>query len=148
MRELGEVRGHDRGFTLLEMILVLMLLSGSGFVLLIKLPIYFDKERLAFATTQLLEEMRDARQAALAENNWYMIKFYYQAGDHHYQILRQGTRVKDVYFKDGIQFYGSTKDITFNAYGRGAGATIVLTNSKGERRSVIIAPVGMRIREE
>ena len=148
MRELGKVRGNERGFTLLEMMLVLLLVSGAGFVLLIKLPIYFEKERLVFATTQLLEEMRDARQAALAENNWYMVKFYYQAGDHHYQIYRQGTRVKDVYFKDGIQFFGSPKDLTFNAYGRGVGSTIVLTNSKGERRSVIIAPVGMRIREE
>ena len=68
--------GKDRGFTLLEILLVLILLSGAGFVLLIKLPINFDKEHLDFATTQLLEEIRDARQAALAENNWYQVKFY------------------------------------------------------------------------
>jgi len=142
------VRGNDRGLTLLEIMLVLILLSGAGFVLLIKLPINFDKERLAFATTQLLEDVRDVRQAALAENNWYTIKFYYQAGDHHYQILRQGTRIKDVYLKDGIQFFESPKELTFNALGRGVGSTIVLTNSKGEHRSVIVAPVGMRIREE
>lgn len=133
---------------MLEMMLVLILLSGAGFVLLIKLPINLDRDRLTFATTQLLEEIRDVRQAALAENNWYTVKFYDQAGDHHYQIFRQGTRVKDVYFKDGIQFFGSPQDLTFNALGRGVGSTIVLTNSKGERRRVIVAPVGMRIRED
>ncbi len=140
--------GNERGFTLLEIMLVLILLAGSGFYLLIKLPVNFEKQRLAFATTQLLEEIRDARQAALAENNWYAVKFYYQAGDQHYQIFRQGKLIKNVSFKDGIEFFGSPMDLRFNADGRGAGSTIVLTNSQGDWSSVIIAPVGMRIREK
>ena len=140
-------QGEDLGFTLLEMILVLMLFAGGSFVLLIKLPINFEKERLDLATTQLLAEIRDARQAALAENNWYSVKFYHQTGDHYYQIFKQGTRVKDVYFKDGIQFLGSPQDLEFNASGRSVGTTIILTTPSGKRRSVIVAPVGMRIRE-
>jgi prepilin-type N-terminal cleavage/methylation domain-containing protein len=142
------MRGNDRGFTLLEILLVLILLSSAGFVLLIKLPIHLEKERLAFATTQLLEEIRDVRQAALAENNWYEVKFYLQDGDHNYKIFRQGTRVKDVHFKDGIQFVGQPGKLIFNASGRSVGTTIVLTNPLGERRSVVVAPVGMRIREK
>lgn len=145
---MNEARGHDRGFTLLELLLVLILLSGAGFVLLIKLPIHLEKERLAFATTQLLEEIRDARQTALAENNWYEVKFYLQDGDHNYKIFRQGTRVKDVHFKDGIQFVGQPGNLIFNASGRSVGTTIVLTNPSGERRSIVVAPVGMRIREK
>ncbi|OLN32226.1 prepilin-type N-terminal cleavage/methylation domain-containing protein [Desulfosporosinus metallidurans] len=148
MKRDERARGNDRGFTLLEMLLVLVLLAGSGFVLLIKLPVNLEKERLTFATTQLLEDIRDTRQAALAENNWYSIKFYYQIGDQHYQIFRQGTRVKDVYYKEGIQLFGGPKELSFSAIGRGVGATIILTNSKGERRSIIVAPVGMRIREK
>ncbi len=147
MKRDERAKGNDRGVTLLEMLLVLVLLAGAGFVLLIKLPVNLERERLAFATTQLLEDIRDTRQAALAENTWYTIKFYYQAGDQHYQIFRQGTRVKDVYFKEGIQFFGSAQDLSFNAMGRGGGSTIILTNSKGERRNIIVAPVGMRIRE-
>ena len=142
------MRGNDRGFTLLEIVLVLIILSGAGFVLLIKLPISFEQQRLVFATTQLLEEIRDVRQAALAENNWYEVKFYIQDGDHNYKIFRQGTRVKDVHLKDGIRFAGQPGDLIFNASGRSVGTTIVLTNPSGERRSVIIAPVGMRIREK
>lgn len=145
---MGRMRGNDRGFTLLEIVLVLVILSGAGFMLLIKLPINFDQQRLAFATTQLLEEIRDVRQAALAENNWYQVKFYRQDGDHNYQIFRQGTRVKDVHLKDGIQFVGQPGDLIFNALGRSVGTTLVLTNPSGERRSVIVAPVGMRIREK
>ncbi|KGP76003.1 prepilin cleavage protein [Desulfosporosinus sp. Tol-M] len=146
------VRIKERGYTLLEMLLVLILISGAGFVLLVKLPIHFEQQHLDLASTQLLEEIRDVRQAALAENNWYAMKFYYQPGDHHYQIFRQGTRVKDVYLKDGIEFIGAPGDkdgkITFNAAGRSVGTTITLTNSSGERKSVVVAPVGMRIREK
>lgn len=142
------LRAHDRGFTLLEMLLVLILLAGSGFYLLIKLPVNFEKQRLAFESTQILEDIRDARQAALAENNWYAVKFYYQTGDHHYQIFRQSKMIKNVYLDDGIEFFGSPSDLTFNASGRSVGTTITLTNSLGEQRSVIVAPVGMRIREK
>lgn len=137
----------ELGFTLLEMLLVLSLLAGAGFVLLIKLPPNFEKEHLDLATTQLLEEIRDTRQAALAENNWYAVKFYYQT-DHHYQIFRQGTKVKDIHLQDGVRFLGSPQNLQFNASGRSTGATIILTTPSGKRKSVIIAPVGMRIREE
>jgi len=142
------LKAHDRGFTLLEMLLVLILLAGSGFYLLIKLPVNFEKQRLAFESTQILEDIRDARQAALAENNWYAVKFYYHTGDHHYQIFRQSKMIKNVYLEDGIEFFGSPSDLTFNASGRSVGTTITLTNSLGEQRSVIVAPVGMRIREK
>ena len=148
MKRDRRARGIDRGFTLLEMLLVFVLSAGTGFVLLIKVPVNLEKERLAIEATQLLEDIRDTRQAALAENTWYSIKFYYQAGDQHYQIFRQGTRIKDVYYKEGIQLFGGPQEVSFNAMGRGGGSTIILTNSKGEHRSIIVAPVGMRIREE
>lgn len=142
------IRDNERGFSLLEMLLVLILMSGMSFILLIKIPVHFEKERLAFATTQLLEEIRDVRQAAMAENNWYEVKFYCQVGDHNYKIFRQGTRVKEVHLKDGIEFVGKPSDFKFDASGKSIGKTICLKTSSGEQRSVIIAPVGMRIREE
>jgi len=144
---MSKMRSHEQGFTLLEIMLVLILLSGAGFYLLIKLPVNLEKQQLALATTQLLEDIRDARQAALAENREYFVNLYYQAGDHHYQILRQGKILKSINLKDGIEFFGSSGNISFTAAGRGGGSTITLTNSRGDRRSVIIAPVGMRIRE-
>ena len=142
------IEGKDRGYTLLELLLVLMLLSGSGFVLLIKLPIHLENERLTIATTQLLEELRDVRQTAMAENNWYEVKFYRNIGDHNYKIYRQGTRVKAIHLKNGIEFDTQPTNLIFNALGRSEGATITLKNSSGEQRSVVVAPVGMRIREK
>jgi len=142
-------RGKDLGYTLLEMLLVLILLAGAGFVLLIKLPMNLEKQQLAFETTQLLAEIRDTRQAALAENTWFEMKFYVLEGDHHYKIFRQGiNRVKELHMKDGIEFVGQPSDFRFDAAGRSIGKMIVLTSPSGEQRRVIIAPVGMRIREE
>lgn len=146
---MANMRGKDRGYTLLEVLLVLILLAGAGFVLLIKLPMNFEKQHLAFATTQLLEDIRDVRQTAMAENTWYEMKFYVSEGDHHYKIFRRGiTRMKESHFKDGVEFFGQPHNFTFNAAGKSVGDTIVLINPSGEKRSVIIAPVGMRIREE
>lgn len=139
--------GEERGFTLLEILLVLILLAGTGFYLLIKFPVNFERQRLAFESTQLLAEIRDARQAAMAENNWYAVKFYCQRGDHHYQIFKQSKMVKNIYLQDGVEFLGTPRDLTFNAVGRSVGTTITLQNSAGEEKNVIVAPVGMRIRE-
>lgn len=138
----------ERGYTLLEMLLVLVLLAGAGFVLLIKLPVQLEKEHLSFAATQLLEDIRNVRQTALAENNWYEVKFYLEDGNHHYQIFRAGTRVKDVSLEEGIQFLGQPKNLRFNASGRSQGSTIVLTAPSGEQRHIVIAPVAMRIKEK
>ncbi|AFM42269.1 prepilin-type N-terminal cleavage/methylation domain-containing protein [Desulfosporosinus acidiphilus SJ4] len=144
---MSQIESKEYGFTLLEMMLVLTLLAGAGFVLLVKLPNHWERDRLSFVTTQLLEEIRDTRQAALAENDWYQIKFYTQ-GEPHYQIFKEGTRIKDISLLKGIKFLGQPKDLLLNASGRSAGTTILLTNSLGEQRSVIVAPVGMRIREK
>ncbi len=149
---MSSIRRNDRGFTLLELLLVLILLAGSGFYLLIKLPVNLDKQHLDIETTQLLEEIRDARQSAMAENTSYKVKFYFQAEDHRYQIFRQGKLIKNVQFKDGIKFFGNAGDkdgeLSFNPKGRSMGTTITLTNSSGEQRSVVVAPVGMRIRKK
>ena len=144
----SSLNAREKGYTLLEMLLVLVLLSGAGFVLLIKLPVNYANEHLAFASTQLLEEIRDTRQAALAENTWYQIKFYAQTADHHYRIFRQGTMIKDVYLQDRIRFLGQPSNLLFNSSGRSAGTTIILTSPSGRQKSIVVAPVGMRIREK
>lgn len=144
---MSQTGDKEYGFTLLEMLLVLTLLAGAGYALLVKLPNRWEQDRLSLVITQLLEEIRDARQAALAENDWYQVKFYTQ-GEHHYQIFKEGTRIKDISLLKGIRFLGQPDNLLFNASGRSAGTTIILTNSFGECRSVVVAPVGMRIREK
>ena len=140
------LKKNERGFTLLEMLLALMLISSAAFFLLVKLPVNAEQQKLALATEQLLAEVRDARQAALAENSSYAIKFNSQEGN--YQVLSQGTKVKEIQLYGGIQFVGQPGDITFNAMGRGAGTSVWLQNAAGERKRVVVSPVGMRIRAE
>ena len=135
------------GFTLLEVLLALSLLAGTGFVLLVKVPVHLQSQRLAQSSTQLLEDLRDARQAALAENTYYKIKFYQSSG--FYRIFRQVTWVKDVPLAKGVSFLGQPADLVFNAAGTpSVGMTIILTTSGAGQKKVVVAPVGGRIREE
>ena len=140
------LKENERGFTLLEMLLALMIVSSAAFILLLKVPVNAEGQKLALATEQLLAEVRDTRQAALAENDSYVIKF--NALDGVYTISRQGEKVKEIQLQAGIDFVGNPNNLTFNAAGRGAGMSIWLENAAGERKRVIVSPVGMRIRAE
>ncbi|MDD2234366.1 MAG: prepilin-type N-terminal cleavage/methylation domain-containing protein [Desulfitobacteriaceae bacterium] len=136
-----------KGFTLLELILVLTILAGTGFMLVIKLPLKVHSQSLTLTSAQLLTELRDTRQAAMSENTWYKVKFYYGPG--YYQIMRQGVRVKQIDLEEGIVFANSPPDLIFNARGiPNVGLTVLLKNAEGEIKKVIVAPVSGRIREE
>ncbi len=136
-----------QGFTLLELLLVLAILAGAGFVLIIKLPQQSQSQNLTLTSTLLLAELRDARQAAMAENTWYQVKFFY--APKYYRIMRQGVLVKQIELEKGIVFVNNPPDLTFSATGTpSVGMTIILGTAAGEQREVIVAPVSGRIREE
>lgn len=138
---------QDQGFTLLELLLVFAILAGAGFVLIIKLPLQSQSQSLTLTSTQLLAEIRDARQAAMAENTWYQVKFFY--APKYYRITRQGVLVKQIELEKGIVFVNKPPDLTFSATGTpSVGMTILLGTAVGEQRKVIVAPVSGRIREE
>ena len=138
----------DLGFTLLEVLLVLTLLAGAGFGLMVKLPLHWDSRNLAVASTRLLEELRDARQAAMAENVWYEIRFFPDANS--YQITRMGIRVKDITLPSGIKMLNRPPYLRFYATGiPDRGMTITLGTASGkEQRKVIVAGVSGRIRTD
>ena len=138
---------HVQGFTLLELLLVLAILAGTSFILMIKLPLYTQSQSLRITSTQLLTELRDARQAAMSENTWYQIKFYYEPK--YYQILRQGVLVRQIELEKGIVFSNKPPDLRFYPTGiPDQGLTINLKTVAGEQKNVIVAPVTGRIREE
>lgn len=138
------------GFTLLEFLLVLLIVAGCGFVLLLKMPVQNDRRNLAVASTRMLGELRDARQAAMTENTWYSVNFYPEMNS--YQVTRAGIRVKDIILPEGVCFLNrpNPDHATFFASGTPEqGTTIYLgTADKREQRSIIVAPVGGRIREK
>lgn len=134
------------GYTLIELLLVLALLSGAAFVLLVKLPVQQNERNLAVAATQLTQEIRDIRQAALSERTWYEMKFYYDQG--FYRVLRDGKWVKDIALPKGVTMENAPKDIRFSGTGTpDQGVTIQLKAGKS-KKNVIMMPVTARVREE
>ncbi|MDR3288585.1 MAG: prepilin-type cleavage/methylation domain-containing protein [Peptococcaceae bacterium] len=140
----------DNGFLLLEILLVLLILAGGSFALLVKIPGQRDGRNLATASTRMLEELREARFAAMSENISYQVNFYPDTNT--YQITRAGTLVKDVALPEGVVYLDrpSVARVTFNAAGApGQGTTITLgTADRKQSRKIIVAPVGGRIREQ
>ncbi|MEM5816679.1 MAG: prepilin-type N-terminal cleavage/methylation domain-containing protein [Desulfitobacterium hafniense] len=141
-----------RGFTLLEVLLVLTLLAGVGFVLLIKLPVQMDNRNLSLASTQLIQELRDARAKAMAENTWYEIRLY--PSNNTYRIFREGTLEKTITLPEKISFANQPSNIRFSAEGSPIflggpikTGSISLTNGK-HTRNVITALITGRVREE
>lgn len=144
---------QNSGFSLLEVLLVLTLLAGAGFVLLVKLPVQLDNRNLSLASTQLMQELRDARQSALAENTWYEVRFYPDSNI--YKVLREGnTIVKSIPLPEKVQFYNRPNTIRFSSSGTPVftgtpplTGTISLTNGK-KTRNIITALITGRVREE
>lgn len=140
------VNRSSKGYTLIELLLVLALLSGAGFVLLVKLPVQQNERNLALASTQLTQELRDTRQAALSERTWYEMEFFYTQG--FYRILREGKWVKDIYLPKGVRIENAPSDFRFYASGfPSVGGTISLKAGQ-LKRNVIMMPVTARVREE
>ncbi|AGA69883.1 prepilin-type N-terminal cleavage/methylation domain-containing protein [Desulfitobacterium dichloroeliminans LMG P-21439] len=142
----------SKGFTLLEVLLVLTLLAGAGFVLLVKLPVQMENRNLSLASTQIVQDLREARTSALAEDVWYEIRFY-ESNDT-YRIYREGSLVKNSSLPQKISFANRPSTVRFSAGGTTSfvgspplTGTISLTNGKSTR-NVITALITGRVREE
>lgn len=149
-------RKSSYGFTLIEVMLALAILAGCGLLLLVKLPAQTEKENLENAAAKLLGDLREAHQAAIGENVWYKVTFAIYDGN--YRVYRgpgttgMTTKVKEVKLPEGINLTtgsGPVNELYFYPAGTPSGGkTITLTDSRGESRQVIVAPVECRIREE
>jgi len=136
----------EKGITLLEILLVILLLSGAGFFLLVKIPSDIQIQKLDLSSTELMEEIKVIQQAALSEDVWYQIKFYPDA--ELYKIFRQGKFLRSIELKEGVEFINRPSELTILPTGAPAqGLTIMLSAGKN-KKSIIIASVMGRIREE
>lgn len=134
------------GYTLVEVLLVLTLLAGAGFLLLIQIPHNMEQKGMEISSERMLDDLREVQQAAIAENVWYKVKFYPHTKE--YRIFRQGEFMRAVSLSQEVQYGNSPPELTLLPTGAPVtGMTIVLTTRDLERR-VIIAPVMGRIRLE
>lgn len=115
-----------KGFTLLELILVigiLMILGTAGF------GIYYNFQlniKIEEEGNKIQSVLRQAQQKAISgeENSQWGIRFVYpQTGDHYYDMFwgvnySTGTTTEKIYFPGGVEFVNpsasSTIDIIFN----------------------------------
>lgn len=135
-----------KGYSLLEILLVLTIISGVAFTLLVQIPNHIQEKAITLSADGLLQDLRETQQAAIAENGWYQVKFYPSAGS--YKIFKQGVFARTVTLQKGVAFANSPSDIIFNSSGTpNVGLTIML-KSGDLGKKVIVAPVMGRIRVE
>jgi len=140
------MRSGKAGHTLLEVLLVLTIIAGAGFLVLIHIPHSMEQRRIEISSEIMLEDLRETQQAAIAENCWYRIKFFRETNE--YMIFRQGVFVRSVSLAEGVNYGNNPDELTLLPSGApSAGITVILTSGKLERR-VIAAPVMGRIRLE
>lgn len=138
---------------MIEVLLVLTLLAGAGFFLLVKLPVRVETQNLATASTQLVQDLRDVRQMAMAENTWYKVEFDRQSRT--YYLLKEGSKlIRMITLPEKVSYINNPSEILFNASGMPIfsgsyplSGTIILTNGK-QQRNVVIALITGRVREE
>lgn len=141
----------SQGFTLLEVLLVLAILAGTASVLLVKIPVQMEERNLSLASTRLIQDLREARQSALAENAYYEVRFY--PSNNTYRIYRKTELQRNQSLPQGITFANSPSNIRFSAngiivfLGSDPSGTVTLTNGKTTRH-VITALISGRVREE
>ncbi|NMA69724.1 MAG: prepilin-type N-terminal cleavage/methylation domain-containing protein [Desulfitobacterium sp.] len=142
---------NTQGFTLLEVLLVLILLGGAGFILLVKIPVQVEERNLSLASTRLIQDIREARQSALGENVYYEVRFY--PSNNTYRIYRKTELQRIQSLPKGITFANYPANIRFSAdgntgfLGSNPSGTVALTNGKAIHR-VITALISGRVREE
>ncbi len=125
------------GFTLLEMMIVIGLLSVFAGIAIPNFLSYLPKHRLNGAARQVRGDLMWARMQAVSQNNEFKVFFL---NDHEYQILDdddndgniddgEWTQTKDIqneYFD--VTFSNVTDDPIFRPRGTASGATITLSN--------------------
>lgn len=141
----------SQGFTLLEVLLVLAILAGTGFILLVKIPVQMEERNLSLASTRLMQDLREARQSALAERIYYEVRFY--PSNNTYRIYRQSDLQRSQSLPQGISYANTPSSVRFGANGNvvflGTNQTgiVALTNGKTTRH-IITALISGRVREE
>ncbi|MGE5454327.1 MAG: prepilin-type N-terminal cleavage/methylation domain-containing protein, partial [Methylocystaceae bacterium] len=137
------IAGRQSGFTLLELLLVLMVMAVVGAVVYPNLTNIIDSLRLRSDALLLAQEMRAARTEAIMSQEARDIRFY--PNNSYYKIfpsnrviyLSQGIRIQENNFPEDPLFY--VHRCRFHASGVPTGGHISLVNRQGQQKHVIIS---------
>lgn len=139
----------NRGFTLVEMMIVVAVLAILAAIAAPNLKTYMAQRRVNGAARLVMTDLMEARMKAVSQNNRFKVFFL---DDHRYQILDDDNNNNtedsgEASTTKNIQ--GEYYDVTLSAsadpifYPRGTayGTTVRLTNSSGSK-SVTVAAAG------
>lgn len=145
---------RSQGFSILELIVILSLL---GLFLAISVPNFADwlhTYRLKTAAYTLANHLRQARLSAVYEGVSYQLQIKDKNQGNFYQVVQDpggvnrvldsiGQVILDAEYKEiFIVSTPSSGKITFTPKGGASTGTIILQNSKGEQRKVIVNNTG------
>ena len=140
------------GFTLIEMMIVIGLLSVFAGIAIPNFLSYLPKSRLNGAARQVMGDLMAARMQAVSQNNEFKVFFL---NDHEYKILDdddnngsidngEWTQTKDIQSEYSDVTFSASADPIFYPRGIAYGSTITLTSSADSnlKKDVIVAPTG------
>ena len=130
-----------KGFTLIELIVVISLMSIFLLIAIPKIGFYirFNEHQ---QIRQIKKDILYAKTQAIVKGNIH--KFSYDAINNTYSIQENATVIKRVYLKNGLEFSykGSGTVITFSRTGAPSnGDTINLHNKNKKKYKITITPV-------
>lgn len=138
-------RKKEKGFTLIELILVVILL-GMLIGLAINSTAVLHHYSLRGATEELLSYLRKAQHLAIINACVYNLEF---KEDSNYRIMNENQIINENQLKTGItlEHNFTNNQVIFYSLGTASQGTITLINQKQQKMKIVISTVG-RIRVE
>ncbi|MBI5602177.1 MAG: GspH/FimT family pseudopilin [Deltaproteobacteria bacterium] len=156
-------RDNQAGFSLLEMIITLSLISLLGSIGCYGFNQLIPKYRLEGAVQNVISDFQLARMKAIGQNCFYRIQMDPEQ-DHYFLeresfsgtsrwpgvqegTLRKFNRVGNPYYYPGVDLASSTNHPVFSPRGSVVGTTIVLKNSAGQKRITLSSQGRAKVQE-
>lgn len=143
----------NRGFTLVEMMIVVAVLAILAAIAAPNLKTYMAQRRVSGAARQVMTDLMGARMEAASQNNRFRVFFL---DDHRYQILDddnnnntadsgEASTTKDIQNGYYDVTFSASADPIFYPRGTAYGTTVTLTNSSGSKYVTVAAAGRVKI---
>lgn len=135
------------GFTLLELILVIVILGILAGLIYPAAAEIIDKQKLHSTAKEIMSDMRRAQQLAIAKETTFRLIFNHTLNKYFIKDVIANKTIKEVALPKGIIFYHS-KIIEFFPNGTTQNETITLQNGRKQNLFIVTFMTGrMRITE-
>ncbi|MDS1030063.1 prepilin-type N-terminal cleavage/methylation domain-containing protein [Bacillota bacterium LX-D] len=142
-------KNNNQGFSLLELVVILTIISFLTFIYIPSLGKTIEKQNLINAARIMTVNLREARQLAISEERNITVLFRRQRvpQEPNSYVIRYGPTetYKKIFIKSGISLVKTTftlETLTFNTIGNCNAGTVILETPNGGKMYVIVDSVG------